>query len=150
MTTSQYTLVCEKIKRWKSRLKRAVNAIDKLERQKARMEKKASQVTLPPVLDLAKQIDAIGADRRLQDWQPSTEDFKIPDDDLAIPTFLQRKTIDPVAEQIMKEQADTKRKKAQGRIAKMKAKAAGDLKKMPLTGRAALDAIREAQKKTPA
>jgi hypothetical protein len=62
--------------------------------------------------------------------------------DTSIPDFLQRKKLDPVAEQILQEQQDLKRRKSAGRIAKMKAKAKGDLKKMPLTGKAALDAIR--------
>jgi hypothetical protein len=50
--------------------------------------------------------------------------------------------LDPVAEQIAAEQAETKKKKAQGRIAKMKAKKSGETRKMPLTGKAALEAIR--------
>ena len=63
-------------------------------------------------------------------------------EDNGIPDFLRRPKLDPVAEQIKAEQAETKKKKAAGRIAKMKAKKSGETKKMPLTGRAALDAIR--------
>ena len=49
---------------------------------------------------------------------------------------------DPVAEQIKAEQEATKKQKARGRIEKMKAKQRGDLKKMPLSGKAALEHIR--------
>jgi hypothetical protein len=64
-----------------------------------------------------------------------------PEIDTGIPTFLQRKKLDPVAEQIKAEQEETKRAKARGRVEKMKAKQRGDLKKMPLSGKAALAAI---------
>jgi hypothetical protein len=106
--------------RWQTRLKRAVNAIERLQKQRKRMAKAASK---PPVA--------------------ATPPVKSPVDDLAIPDFLKREP-DPVAEQIRQEQAETKRAKARGRIEKMKAKQRGDLKKMPLTGRAALEAIRNA------
>jgi hypothetical protein len=62
--------------------------------------------------------------------------------DTAIPDFLKAGQGDPVAEQIRAEQAEIKRRKSAGRIAKMKAKQSGETRKMPLTGRAALDAIR--------
>jgi hypothetical protein len=62
--------------------------------------------------------------------------------DTGIPAFLQRKKLDPVAEQIKADQEATKKAKARGRIDRMKAKQRGDLKKMPLTGKAALAAIR--------
>jgi hypothetical protein len=65
-----------------------------------------------------------------------------PKDDLGIPDFLRRSKPDPVAEQIKQEQAETKKIKAAGRIAKMKAKKSGETKKMPLTGKAAIAAIR--------
>jgi len=77
------------------------------------------------------------------------------DDDQGIPAFLQRNRAEFKADidaakakdaaraaEIKAEQAERKKEKARGRIAKMKAKQAGDLKKMPLTGRAALDAIK--------
>ena len=67
-----------------------------------------------------------------------------PPDDLSIPTFLQRKKLDPVAAAIKLEQEEQKLAKSRGRIEKMKAKQRGDLSKMPLTGKAALDAIRNA------
>jgi hypothetical protein len=48
-----------------------------------------------------------------------------------------------IANEIREEQANRKTAKARGRIATMKAKQAGDTKKMPLTGKAALAALRE-------
>jgi len=73
---------------------------------------------------------------------------RVVDHDTGIPEFLRRgqaaqAAADKViADSIREEQAATKKAKASGRIAKMKAKKAGDLKKMPLSGKAALDAIR--------
>lgn len=69
------------------------------------------------------------------------------DEDEPIPAFLKRapapKKTDAELGAELKAAIEEKRKaKARGRIAKMKAKQAGDLKKMPLTGRAALEAIR--------
>jgi type IV secretory pathway VirB10-like protein len=64
-----------------------------------------------------------------------------------IPDFLRRtaeaKAKDAeAAEAIRQEQAERKTAKARGRIAKLKAAQAGDTKRMPLTGKAALAAIR--------
>ena len=69
------------------------------------------------------------------------KEIAAPEIDTSIPAFLRRKP-DPVAEQIAAEQKDLKRRKAQGRIATMKAKKSGETRKMPLTGKAALAAIR--------
>lgn len=123
------------IKRWRSRLKRAMTAIDKLERQRKRLEAAAAK-------GHAKIVR-----RQLRNLRNPTSrcappaSASPPSDDLGIPSYLKR-TPDPVAEQIKSEQAATKQKKARGRIEKMKAKRRGDLSKMPLTGKAALDAIR--------
>jgi len=78
------------------------------------------------------------------------------DDGLAIPEFLKRgvaKEFDrlkeekaaeqAVADSIRAEQAERKKLKARGRIATMKAKQSGATKRMPLTGKAALAALRE-------
>ena len=66
-----------------------------------------------------------------------------------IPDFLKRakeaaadEMIDAAAEAIREEQAATKKAKAAGRIAKMKAKKSGETKRMPVSGKAALDLIR--------
>ena len=69
-------------------------------------------------------------------------------DDLAIPTFLQRgiaaqKAADQViADQIKREQAERKKNKARVRNETAKAKQAGETKRMPLTGKAALEYLK--------
>jgi hypothetical protein len=120
------------IARWQTRLRRAVRAIEKLERQKKRLVKaQASPPARPRPVPAKVPAPEIVAPA------PAVA----PAIDTSIPSFLKR-TPDPVAEQIKTEQAETKRRKAAGRIAKMKAKQSGELSRMPLTGRAALDAIR--------
>jgi hypothetical protein len=122
----------ESLARWKTRLKRAVTTIDKLEKQKKRLMKKSpmaiAETLAEPVL--------VNPKTELPKAEPAPADLGIPD-------FLRRQSQpDPVAEQIREEQAATKKAKARGRIEKMKAKKAGELKKMPLSGKAALDHIR--------
>ena len=130
------------IARWNTRLKRAVNTIDKLQKRKKRLIVKAERelVIAPP-----------GATRPKARQEPQPSPLVSPPPaaaptppalDLAIPDFLQAGKGDPVAEQIRAEQAELKKLKARGRIAKMKAKQSGELRKMPLTGKAALAAIR--------
>jgi hypothetical protein len=123
--------------RWRTRMKRAVTMIDKLERQRKRLDKAA-------------RIEAVRRDELAIVPAPVARPpvapkpgpvLPAPEIDTAIPGFLRRDK-DPVAEEIREQQAETKRRKAQGRIAKLKAKQSGETRKMPLTGRAALDAIR--------
>jgi hypothetical protein len=119
------------ITRWQSRLRRAANALAKLEKQRKRLAAKASlpKVTKPSLAETIMQVTIA----------PPKPVGEI---DTSIPAFLQRKKPDPVAEQIVAEQKDLKHRKAQGRIATMKAKKSGETRKMPLTGKAALAAIR--------
>jgi hypothetical protein len=97
----------------------------------------AALVTVPP-----KPLPVPVLLEKLEQLAPADDD---------IPAFLRRgqaaqQAADTViAEQIKAEQAATKKRKAAGRIATMKAKKAGDTRKMPLTGRAALAAIRSAE-----
>jgi hypothetical protein len=190
MATKTLEQIDASLTRWKSRLRRAMTAIDKLEKQRKRLAKAtavrsrvdreggwnaerailpeatAVRVSVPahPTVDsettlgtvpppLAKQMpfpqqgDGIG----LTKPAPVTP----ADDD--IPAFLRRRSdggleatrqrsIDAdAAERIKRDQAEAKRKKAQGRIATMRAKKSGETRKMPLTGRAALAAIRSAE-----
>jgi hypothetical protein len=120
------------ITRWQSRLRRAANALAKLEKQRKRL---AAKVVSPPKLAKPSLAEAI-TQAIIASPKPVGEI------DTSIPAFLQRKKPDPVAEQIVAEQKDLKRRKAQGRIATMKAKKSGETRKMPLTGKAALAAIR--------
>jgi hypothetical protein len=119
------------ITRWQSRLRRAANALAKLEKQRKRLAAKVSAPKLAkPSLAETIMQETIAPPKPVGEI------------DTSIPAFLQRKKPDPVAEQIVAEQKDLKRRKAQGRIATMKAKKSGETRKMPLTGKAALAAIR--------
>jgi hypothetical protein len=130
------------LSRWKTRLKRAMTAIDKLEKQRKRLVKAQTDLAVAPptatrpvsrdILQQTGEGDIVI--KKVEPTPPKVED--------EIPSFLRRQSPDPIAEQIRREQAETKKKKAQGRIAKMKAKQSGETKRMPLTGRAALEAIR--------
>jgi ribosomal protein L31E len=130
------------IKRWQTRLKRAVTMIDKLQKQRMRVDKAALKKSLTakivdesvPASTLVKAVKAV-----VNPPEVTVQSNAAPDD-LGIPSFLRRNP-DPVADQIKAEQAETKKLKAKGRIEKMKAKKRGDLKKMPLSGKAALDLI---------
>ena len=130
------------ITRWQSRLRRAMRMLEKLEKQKKRIEKAATNPPKPKprAPSLAETIM-----RELAAPDPTPVKMPQPkpvaEIDTSIPAFLQRK-LDPVAEQIKTEQAEIKKKKALGRIATMKAKKSGETRKMPLTGKAALAAIR--------
>jgi len=144
------------IARWKTRLKRAMTTLDKLEKQKKRIAKAAASPPRKLPEAVADQIagyhpdqsDAERIKRGALVDKPAENSAPVAPpqkqlDDLGIPDFLRRQSNpDPVAEQIREEQAETKRRKAVGRIAKMKAKKSGETKKMPLSGKAALDAIR--------
>jgi hypothetical protein len=135
------------IGRWKTRLRRAMTAIDKLEKQRKRLVK--AQASAPdlaiapplakailPVPVLLEKLDQL-APPKPAEWSAANP---IEDD---IPAFLRRQTsASPVAEQIKAEIEEKKKLKARGRIATMKAKQSGETRKMPLTGKAALQAIR--------
>jgi hypothetical protein len=131
--------------RWHRRLSRAANAIKKLDAQRRRLlAKKAEPVKALPAPKPAPL--AIEAPRpKVSDVTdiPVTE-LPIPDVlDEEIPAFLRRaKPLDATAQAILDEQADLKKRKARGRIAKLKATQSGETRKMPLTGKAALAAIR--------
>ncbi len=159
------------IKRWKTKLRRAVNTLGTLEKKRNRLAAKALVAKhLDPVLE---QLGALSIRPKAEAVPASTlvaavkghiarvkvtsEPVANPDNvkltfepiDTDIPEFLRRGQAaqaavnDAIAaEKIKEEQATVKKAKAAGRIAKMKAKKAGDLKKMPLSGKAALDAIR--------
>jgi hypothetical protein len=123
------------ITRWKSRLRRAMTAIDKLEKQRKRLIAREALAVAPP---LAKAV--VKPQPASPVAPPPAPVIPVSDD---IPAFLRHQSEpSPIADQIRQEQAETKKKKATGRIAKMKAKQSGETKRMPLSGKAALDAIR--------
>jgi len=153
-------------KRLRTRLKRTMTALDKLEKQKARLLKAAKAptvktVTFEPMFDDAVPVSVpayptVDSETTLGALPPvniARGGLAGSHDDLGIPDFLKRsnelerlgqKLADQsVADRIKAEQAATKKAKAAGRIAKMKAKKSGETRKMPLTGKAALALINE-------
>jgi hypothetical protein len=158
-------------KRWKTRMKRAFTALDRIDGQKRRLLAKigAPPPKTKPMIAVQRHVTMIGIaapDRPAPD--PVPEPVIAPaapavaaDDGFDIPGFLRRARGTPAdqaeaaqrkaeredndrktADAIRAEQEATKKLKARGRIEKMKAKKAGDTKRMPLTGKAALDMIR--------
>jgi ribosomal 50S subunit-associated protein YjgA (DUF615 family) len=125
------------IARWQTRLRRAVRAVEKLEKQRKRLVKAQTDLAIAPATATRPKPKpeplAVTIMRELAEPAPAL--------DTAIPSFL-RRAPDPVAAQLKAGIAETKRLKAKGRIAKMKAKQSGETKRMPLTGKAALEAIR--------
>jgi hypothetical protein len=150
------------IARWQTRLKRAVNAIERLQKQKKRMLKKPELGVPASVLVKAvkshitrsakPEPDRHPIEMTITPTAPGEVTVSVIKDkveaDTGIPEFLrrgqaaQKAADDVIADQLRTGQAETKRLKAQGRIAKMKAKKSGETKKMPLSGKAALEAIR--------
>lgn len=120
------------IKRWRSRLKRAMTMLDKLEKQRKRLAK--AQARPPGAPSYAETI-------MREIVEPAPAPAPSPPDRLEIPGFLRRQP-DPATAQLVAEQEETKRLKARGRIATLKAKKSGETRRMPLTGKAALAAIR--------
>lgn len=126
--------------RYEARLKSLRRQAQRLERamaapQKAAAEPKLQQPAVQPYqpnASLASKID----------------DIMTAGGDLAIPTFLQRtKDADrkdaEAAAALKQEIDDRKKSKARARSETMKAKQRGDTRRMPLTGKAALEAIRQ-------
>lgn len=128
--------------RWHRRLSRAANAVKKLDAQRRRLLVKKAEPA--KALPAPKPLAIEAPKPKVSDVTniPVTE-FPIPDVlEEGIPSFLQRKPLDATAKTIVAEQADLKKRKARGRIAKLKATQSGETKKMPLTGKAALAHIR--------
>lgn len=138
--------------KWMGTIIRATRTIERLQRMRKRAVKKASAPTPIEAAPILKQAETMQANMTAQ-LPPKAPAESVerpaekpaptpPADDLAIPGFLKRGKEAPETEQLRAELAEHKRLKTAGRIAKMKAKASGETRKMPLTGRAALAAIR--------
>lgn len=148
MATPSYEHVCWKLDNWHKRLKRAVNAIDKLKRQKARMEKKmakpvsAVQPSSQPTL--SERVDHI-VSAIIQG-----QTFEQASDDCDIPGFLKRTKSDAEAKaEILAEQEAAAKDRARISAEKRKIKAevkqaelTGKRRKMPIEGKAALAVLR--------
>jgi hypothetical protein len=125
------------LKKHRSKLKREINAIDKLERQKASASKPKPQPKPQPkpVLDVKSEVLKIltGVDETLdirqQPWIKKASNLNDAD-----------KAAIAAIEAAQKERKDAKAAAAK---TKRKAKLAGELRKMPLEGKAALAKINE-------
>jgi hypothetical protein len=158
--TEKLDHVNKAIARWETRLKRAVTTLDKLKKQRKRLERNPPTTAGQRAAILAASVDGPAPERPrahavIADLgstlgpaiREAAQDAGMPD----IPDFLRRdpageikaaEQISQAAEAIRQERADIKRRKAAGRIAKMKAKKSGETRKMPLGGNAALEFIR--------
>jgi hypothetical protein len=168
MKRQTLTQVLTSIDRWRTKAKRAMTMLDKLEKQKRRMMKAAQ----PRVADLQRETihrsrghnvpetpntqfpEDKREEQRLEEQRVQTAwQHRVGEAAFEIPEFLQRVAVSKatdtaVAEMIKAEQAETKKTKARGRIERMKAKQRGDLKRMPLTGKAALEYIKNHGRKS--
>ena len=134
--------------RWQTRLTRAVNAIRKLDATERLLLKKAAEPAVERRASPAPASSAVETDHlnerqfeRFVEAQPAAA----ADD---IPTFLRRKPLSDAdkaaAEAIKAAAAERAKKKKAGQAATRKAKLSGETRRMPLTGKAALDAIKNA------
>jgi hypothetical protein len=140
------------INRWEARLFRAATALMKLRQQRKRikdpafMKRHAEFLTKHPrSADAA--IKVMGVKIPLDNEPPLVALPVEPKDDLSVPTFLQRakNPADEVAKaEILAAQAEHKKRKAVSSTAKRKAAAKGEMRKMPLSGKAALAYIEKA------
>jgi hypothetical protein len=156
--------------RWRSKLKYAFGAVERYEQEKKRMERAKRPRGHADISDLAGTIGpAIREsikDQKVIGKPVTVIGIAAPerpaDDKLEIPTFLKREKpkVEDVSDiswsemtganlrdteariAIETENANRRIAKSRARISKMKAKKAGDLKKMPLSGKAALAHIR--------
>src|SRR5215472_6877913 len=101
------------IKRWRTKLKRAMSTLEKLERQRKRLLTAAAR---PPVA----QTPQVAKMPPVEKTPPvaSAPPVEAKSDKLDIPGFLRRQDPDPGIAQVKAEQAETKRRKARGRIEK--------------------------------
>ena len=128
-TITQLADVDAKLRRWETRLRRATNMVSKLSRKRRSLAVELGQAPVRNGTVGAALLDD-KLDRALRPEPVTTAKV----DELAIPPFLDRK--DPLIAEAM--------------TAKRKAAEAEARKAMPLTGRAALDAIRGKSKKAKA
>ena len=132
-TTAKLADVEAKMRRWHTRLTRASNMLQKLERSRRRLQlQQQVGVGRPKHGNVEKSDHPVGSKKSTQPPAISTDDPDLVEKVAAaldIPPFLKREPV------------DVDKLKAQ-----RKSKEEADKHKMPLTGRAALDAIRPKRK----
>lgn len=134
-TTAKLADVEARMKRWQTRLNRSVNALNKLERQRRRLQQQIGRPPNPAFvmevpLPTRTMADRTADQKALRQLNEAVQRMDAePIENLDIPPFLQREAV------------DVDKLKAQ-----RKSKEEADKHKMPLTGRAALDAIKPKRK----
>lgn len=128
--------------RWLPRLTRAANMVAELSRRQRYYEKLIAQPA--PVV-----VKPVKVETKLTTDVPMLSALLPPVGDLDIPAQFRRPVVNKADEaakqEIIAAQQAKAKTKTRSRIEKLKAKKAGQTKAMPLTGKAALAAIREGQ-----
>jgi hypothetical protein len=139
MTNTSLEHVDASLARWNSRLRRAVTAIKKLEAKRKRL----LNVKPKPALPISTQVAAVVTVKKPVEDVTDISFAEMTGADLGIPDFLKRSPVDQKAAVEIKTEAETRKKaKAKGAKAREKARLSGSTRKMPLSGKAALDFIR--------
>jgi hypothetical protein len=141
--TKQLAKVEADIVRWQRRVRRAVNAVTRLGKQKDRLLKRIA--TVVPVT--APRTEPVVTPAPKPPTPAVAPAAAASADRLDIPGFLQRTAEgkakdDAAAAQIKADQAETAKRRKAGQDTRRKATNRGETRKMPLTGKAALAAIR--------
>src|SRR3974390_2879151 len=138
------------LKRWRSRMVRAANVVNKLELALRRIEKREAEepkpkALPPPIKETAALLPPSPSpvaeippqphrpppisEATKKEWQALNSAMRA--------AFFGGKTKDDQAANELRNQiVERKKAKARGRVAKLKAKQAGELKRMPLSGKA--------------
>ena len=150
------------IRRWEGKVKRAINALARLTRERTRLQRLAAQQPATPpakpgMLDqlvaAATALPATAPPTPVETpapasaWKPGELEAAVAvalgDHPLDPPAFLRRSQKDQAAIEAAKaERVERGKRKRQGQEATRKARRAGETRRMPLTGKAALAAIR--------
>lgn len=129
--------VCVRIERWEKRVRRAENALSKLNTQRRRLERKAKLVATAKVAPVEPRPEWVFPAKPIPVVLPSPEPEP---GSLDIPDYLKRvqagRDRDALAAKAIQEQKDNRQAE------RKRLRASGVTKKMPLTGKAALAAIR--------
>lgn len=150
-TTAKLAACEANLKRWQTRLKRATSKVTELDRLRRRLQAKMGPVNLHELIGPPMSDKDVGADQ--ETVKPTIDVIEVKrqvdaaiGDDASIPPFLDRRMTmaDRTADDVKRRNvrlADAAKLRAE-----RKSKDDADKKKMPLTGRAALEAIRPKRK----
>ena len=147
-TTAKLAACEASLKRWQTRLKRATSKVTELDRLRRRLQAKMGPVNLTELIGPPMSVKDVGADQETVKPTIDVTEVKRQVDaaiETDIPSFLDRRTMaDRTADDV--KQRNVRLADAAKLRAERKSKEVADKKKMPLTGRAALEAIRPKRK----